>query len=1721
MKQKFTFLIVALMLLTTMVLPGKVVGQTRNAVFTETFNSCSGTGGNDGSWSGSIASNDLITDNTGWTVVSGSGAYQCAKFGAGSTQGSAETPEISVSGLSRLTLTFKAGAWSGDQTQLKLSSTNCTLKQNGSSITYVTLANGAWTTYTVDIEVTNTSNPIKIKFQGKQKSKARFFLDEVVVTPKHAISYAVSPAASGTVSGVVYGTSTAVSSGAYIVEGGKVTLTATPSSASYSFSEWSVSGDGSTLSSTETSTTTFTMGTADAIVTAVFVSAAPAYTITAQSNNNSYGTVSLSGSVITGSPNSGYRYADPAYTVSPANSATVLQNGNDFTVTPSANTTITINFEPIPTYTVTLYDNGAQLTEASAGAGVTLPSRSAIGDYNFAGWSVTNVPEETTTAPTIIPAGTYYPTSNITLYPVYRKIEESSTPHDETASVTISSYASAHNWVNGTRYETVTINSDVTATASGTSTSNTGKYYTSGSSWRFYSSETGYMMITSTNGNLKSATITFSNSTLSYNSSNITSGSAVSLSGTSASFYAGGTTYITGISVTYTVPTTTVTYYWSSPTLPAVATPVITAGANPFYFSTTATITCATEGAAIKYSYDNENWSNYSTALTINETKTVYAKAIKDANESSIASLEFTKNLAEPTVTVSGDLTLDLNGETNVAAGTLTAAVTYDDEPVGGATVTWSSSDTDIASIDASGAVTIKAVGEVTFTATYAGNSDYAGATGTKTVTVTDSQAPGTSGNPYTVAAAIAYIGTLGGATSPNEVYVSGIISRVDSYNSTYHSITYWISDDGTTATQMEVYGGLGLSGYSFSAVTDVRAGDIVTVRGYVKEYKGTPEFDKDNVLVSIQLVAPTFYPVAGPVASDSEITISDYHNAATIYYTTNGSIPSTSSTVYDPNNKPTINTETTIKAIVVKTGYTTSEVASAAYTILTPAATPTFSVTTGTYNYALSVTLSTETAGATIYYTTNGADPTTSSTEYTAAITVDETMTIKAIAAKDGLANSEVASATYTINIPAIDAENVNLACEATSGSIVYTITNGVEGGAITSAAVTASEPANWLTVVGSNPFASPIGLTCTANTTSSDRTATVTLTYTYSTNKTVTKAVTVTQSKVDYAVLPFVWEGGTKSELNAVIGVTSYGLGSDYAAQNAPYYLKMDGVGDYIQIKTDSQPSIVTIGVKMIGGANTSKIKIQESTDGSEFTDVEELTISGAQNTVLNLTTNTLFKTETRYVRIIKSVHGHNIGVGPISIYKNMPAPTVDGNNEIVSDVTINNGEYLIISSVIKSPSGMKITVSDKGVLVNTNPANLIIEDGGQLIIPSTGGSKTGEGVKATFQKEITAYTVAAGKDNYYLIANPTTGDINPATVEGMVVDSGENSYDYDLYYFDQAQSKEEWRNYRQGAFDLENGKGYLYANRSNITLEFPGTVPPGTTADITLSKSGSGKYAGFNLVGNPLSNNVASMKIVEDEEEKSCSYYKVNSDNGVFAVSTAPITVGEAFMVQAPSNGAVLKLNQGVAKGEEGFNNEVIRLEVSNSKFTDVAYVYFGNHLPLTKISHLNDEAPMLYIRNGNDDRAVEVYNNRGEVKSINVNFEAKTMGTYTISAKMVKGEIKYMHLYDRLTGIDTDLLVDDYSFIGAKDDQPGRFILNLESVDDNGSSTGSETFAYQSGDNIIVNGEGELQVFDVTGRMVMSQHINGAQIVNGLNTGVYVFRMEGKVQKIVVR
>jgi hypothetical protein len=162
------------------------------------------------------------------------------------------------------------------------------------------------------------------------------------------------------------------------------------------------------------------------------------------------------------------------------------------------------------------------------------------------------------------------------------------------------------------------------------------------------------------------------------------------------------------------------------------------------------------------------------------------------------------------------------------------------------------------------------------------------------------------------------------------------------------------------------------------------------------------------------QLAAPAFSSPAGIYTSTQLVSLSDATSGATIFYTTNGTTPTTNSAVY--SSPIAVNSSETIEAIATASGYSISPVASAAYTIDLPAATPSISVPSGTYTTSQTVSISDTTPNAIIYYTTNGTTPTTSSAVYSGPVTVSLSETLQAIATASGYSTSPVASTTYTI---------------------------------------------------------------------------------------------------------------------------------------------------------------------------------------------------------------------------------------------------------------------------------------------------------------------------------------------------------------------------------------------------------------------------------------------------------------------------------------------------------------------------------------------------------------------------------------------------------------------------------------------------------------------------------------------------------------------------------
>ena len=196
-------------------------------------------------------------------------------------------------------------------------------------------------------------------------------------------------------------------------------------------------------------------------------------------------------------------------------------------------------------------------------------------------------------------------------------------------------------------------------------------------------------------------------------------------------------------------------------------------------------------------------------------------------------------------------------------------------------------------------------------------------------------------------------------------------------------------------------------------------------------------------VAALIPVVAtPTFTPAPGTYTSAQSVTIACATSGASLYYTTDGSTPTASSTPY--TGAITVGTTKTVKALAVKAGMTDSVIGVAAYTISLPSvATPTFSPVAGSYTGTQSVTIACATSGATVRYTTDGSTPSdTVGTLFSGAISVPATATLKAIAYKAGMTSSAVVSAAFTITPPVGGGEGLTPAQEAKLDAVLVALT-------------------------------------------------------------------------------------------------------------------------------------------------------------------------------------------------------------------------------------------------------------------------------------------------------------------------------------------------------------------------------------------------------------------------------------------------------------------------------------------------------------------------------------------------------------------------------------------------------------------------------------------------------------------------------------------------------
>lgn len=445
---------------------------------------------------------------------------------------------------------------------------------------------------------------------------------------------------------------------------------------------------------------------------------------------------------------------------------------------------------------------------------------------------------------------------------------------------------------------------------------------------------------------------------------------------------------------------------------------------------------------------------------------------------------------------------------------------------------------------------------------------------------------------------------------------------------------------------------------------------------------------------------------------------------------------------------------------------------------------------------------------------------------------------------------------------------------------------------------------------------------------------------------------------------------------------------------------------------------------------------------------------------------------------------------------------------SNTTVASLTVDNDGACIVHEDV----ALEVT----GAITNNGGAdNILIENLGQLINKNN--------VVATLQRDIKGYgddpNVA---DGWQTIASPVDG------ISTSVVATAP----YDLYMYNEPNAY--WySNTGSVPFNtLSRSIGYLYANANDMTLNFAGEmirtdqVVPQT---LSYTSNQTDDVRGYNLMGNPFTCNLNAGDIawINGDAEYFTSYsiaIPTSANLVTYNINERPIKTGEGFFVQASDENQEISFVKTSSKDGVA-NNGYISINANTEVNFDNAYIQIGNGNTLRKMSIATSS--VVYVMNDGDDyAAARVEELAG---SMPVYFDAAEDGQCTITITANNLVAHSMHLIDNFTGEDIDLLVNpSYTFFANESDDAARFTLMFDFNDYTGvnESYVNGNFAYQSGDELFISGDGTLQVFDVMGRFVMSKEIHGSESVSvsAFETGVYMLRFVGETvmtQKIVIR
>ena len=848
-----------------------------------------------------------------------------------------------------------------------------------------------------------------------------------------------------------------------------------------------------------------------------------------------------------------------------------------------------------------------------------------------------------------------------------------------------------------------------------------------------------------------------------------------------------------------------------------------------------------------------------------------------------IDKIEITWTAGDPSITHTS-VTIDDSNLTNTDlyqggnAGSLRATVSANGTPISGATVTWSSSNEDIATINAQGNVTLFGIGTTTITASYAGQEGVYSASHAMyqlTVTNSDPNIPGTEANPYTVDQARAAIDANSGITG---VYATGIVSGiVTAFNPQYGNISYNISADGSTESdQLQAYRGKSFDGNNFTSADDIQVGDIVVIYGNLKKYNDIYEFDANNILVSLERLNPNItaddvelaynatsgtinFTVNNP-AQDGQLSVDKEGdwisnpaiNGSTVTFTTTvnenagdrqGHIfitysynsgqeqcvkdvtvtqtgnPNTTMTIAQVRAQGTGNvaTQGTVTSISGKTAYiqdNTAAICVFGNSNLTDLAVGDMITVSGsltTYNGLLEIsspTYSVISQGNTVQPTVmtiedintdyasdnlwqgwlvriEDATVTAISGQNTTIEQNGNSIVVRGISSDVTYAVGDLLSLTGNIGCfnaaqianptdvttqqgsdPVINANNtLTLAYDATSGEIDYTVSNAVAG-----TNLNATTDASWISNL--NVTADKVTFTTTVNNGDEDRTANITLSY----NGASDVMVTVTQQHyvIDYATLPFDFDGG-RADIANTDGLTHEGLDSDYGTSPK---LKFNTTDDWLLLKFNERPGKLSFDIKG-NSYSGSTFTVQTSEDGETFTDLATYTELGATQSeeFNNLGENV------RYIRWIYTEKvGGNVALGNIHLQP-YAAPaeyylTIGNPDHVTITATFGTGNSISNDDHESILSGTLITVAvtvEEGYTLET--LTVTNDEGDTFTLTESGETWTFEMPNCDVTIDATATATVVQLMTIAQVRAQGTGDV--ATQGTVTSISGKTAY------------------------------------------------------------------------------------------------------------------------------------------------------------------------------------------------------------------------------------------------------------------------------------------------------------------------------------------------------